>query len=102
MGNFVVSDSNSDEAFSYARDGSNEAQSPYRSVNNNEVSSSSSSSKSSGSRGTKAQRSQVEAVEVREGGSEAEQSEEESSIVELDYLTLRGLDGETAKRVCLT
>ena len=97
MGKFVVSDSNSDEAFSYARDGSDDAQSPYRSVNNNEVSSSSSSSRSSGSRGIKAQRSQaggarVKAKEVREGGSEAEQSEEESSTVELDYLTVRSFE----------
>ena len=93
MGKFVVSDSNSDEAFSYARDGSDEAQSSHRSVNNNKVSSSGSSSKSSGDRRIKAQRSQaggarVEAVEVRKGGSQAEQSEEESSTIELDYLTI--------------
>ena len=58
MGKFVISDSNSDEAFSYARDGSDEAQSSHRSVNNNEVSSSSSSSTGlSDGEGTRAQRS---------------------------------------------
>ena len=54
MGKFVVSDSNSGEAFSYVRDGSDEAQRSHRSINNNEVSNSSSSSRSSGDRGTKA------------------------------------------------
>ena len=57
MGKFVVSDSNSDEAFGYARDGSDEAQSSHKSINNNEILSSNSSDGSSDDRGTRAQRS---------------------------------------------
>ena len=54
MGKFVVSDSDSDEVFSYARDGSDEAQSSHRSVNNDEVSSSSSFGRPSDDEGTMA------------------------------------------------
>ena len=107
MGKFVVSDSDSEEVFSYARGGSEEAQSSHRSVNNNDVSSSSSPDGSFGDEGTRAQRGQaggamVEAAKAREEGSEAEQSEGGSDSAELDFLSMRSFRGEMAERVRLT
>mgnify|MGYP004625979765 CR=1 FL=1 len=107
MGKFVVSDSDSDEVFSYARDGSDEAQSSHRSVNNNEVSSSSSSDRSSDDEGTRAQRVQtggaaVEVTEESEEDSAARRSEEESGSTEVDFLSVRGFGEEMAARVRLT
>ena len=107
MGKFVVSDSDSNEVFSYARGGSEEAQSSHRSVNNSDVSSSSSSNGLSGDEGTRAQRGQaggamVEAAEVCDEGSEAEQSEGGSDSAELDFLFVRGFGGEMAERVRFT
>ena len=97
----MVSDSDSTspseerEAYSYACDGSDQAQSSHRSVNNKEVLSSSSSSsseessssRSAGDKGTLVQRVQgggarAEAVEAREGASEVEQSKGDISTVD--------------------
>ena len=112
----MVSDSNSAspseerEAYSYAHDGSDEAQSSYRSVNNNEVSSCESSSSSgegspggsTGSDGIGTPRGQADGakVEVIEAYEEVrakiEQSEGGSSVADPDYLIVRSFDDETA------